>query len=399
MFCLQKSMVKSTGGCGGGGNKKVIKDMMKTIEINDPQYPIASQGNAVQSGSGPYIAVLVASIFSRLVERPGNLDLDEFRVSLHLFLQKLEKVAAYGIKMPTIYGNPCDHFLNAGDAFVKAVKLKCFKSSIQAQAMMDRASIIPIGLAEMIYRDAGFVSPTIFVRPTFIVNALNLKLPEHPYNPFGGPAYLTGQMSNLYITIAVTKGGGQEFGITLASFSKFSPLSASGMASLNHDKKFVQLMVVFDVLVVGLTTGDFLALTITGTWTGLLPIGKGFAYKAVQIDKTGTANTTLLQNIVSMVTGVSFNLVGPYSRIALIKVKADKNFTPIGWHGIHEKYKPPKRPKKLNRTITYIDKKKNTLQLMLVFSRSDSPQSRRTFVSFCQRILVTIVFDFLWLWT
>jgi hypothetical protein len=111
------------------------------------------------------------------------------------------------------------------------------------------------------------------------------------------------------------------------------------MASLNRDKFFVQIMVVFDVLVVGLTTEDFLSLIITGTWTNLLPVGKRFAYKAVQIDKTGNANTNLLQNIVPMVTGVSFNLVGPYSRIALIKVRADKFFTPIGWRGIHEKYK------------------------------------------------------------
>ena len=373
--------------------------MMKTIEINDPQYPTASEGNAVQSGSGPYIAILVASIYSRLVERPGNLDLDEFRMALHIFLQKLQKVAAYGIKVPTVYGNPCDYFLNAGDAFVKVVKLKCFKTSTQAQAMMDRASIIPIWLAEMIYRDVGFVSPITLVRPTFTVSALSLKLPEHPYNPFGGPIYLTGQMQNLYITIAVKKGGGQEFGITLASFNKFSPLSAAGMASLNRDKKFVQLMGVFDVLVVGLTTGDFLSLTITGTWTDLPPIGKGVAYKAIQIDRTGTANTTLLQNIVSMVTGVSFNLIGPYSRIAIIKVKADKNFTPIGWYGIHEKYKPPKRPKKLNTTITSISHRKDSVHSMSILSRSGSLQKERSFLSSFQRIFVTIVLSFLYLWT
>jgi hypothetical protein len=224
----------SIGGCGGGGNKKIIKDMMKTIEINDPQYPEASQGNAIQSGFGPYIALLVTSIYSRLVERPGNLNLDEFTIALHLFLQKLEKVSTYGIKVPTIYGNPCDQFLNAGDAFVKVVKLKCFKSSTQAQAMMNRASIIPIWLAKMIYQDVGFISSTIFQHTTFILSALSLKLLEHPYNPFGGPVYLTRQMYNLYITIAVAKGGGQAFGITLASFNKFSPLSASGMASLKH---------------------------------------------------------------------------------------------------------------------------------------------------------------------
>lgn len=373
--------------------------MMKFIEINDPQYPVASHGNVIQSGSGPYIALLVASIYSRLVERPGNLNLDEFRMSLHIFLQKLEKVAAFGIKVPTIYKSPSYEFLNAGDAFVKIVKLKCFKSSTQTQAMMDHASIIPILLAKMIYQDIGFISPTSFERPTFTINALSFKLPEHPVTPFGGPIYLVGQMKNLYITTAITKGGGQEFGITFASFNKFSPLSASGMASLNPDKKFMQLIVVFDILVVGLTTNDFLSLTITCTWTNLFPIGKGFAYKAVQIDKTGTANTTLLQNIVSMVSGVSFDLVGSYSRIAIIKTKADKIFTPIGWYGVHEKYKPPKNPKKMNTTKTTISYRKNIIQSILVFSKSTSQLNERTLWSYIERIFVTIFLSISYLLT
>lgn len=320
--------------------------MLKTIEFNDPQYPAASQGNAVQSGSGPYIALLTASIYSKLIERPGNLNFDEFKAALHIFLQKLDKVASYGIKVPTLIGYPYDAFLDAGDAFVKAVRMKCFKSSTQAQAMMDRASIIPVWLAEMLYRDIGFVSPALVERPMFTVGALNFKLPDHPYNPYGGPVYLMGQMGNFFATVKTNKGGGAEFGIASGCFNKFSPLSAPGTASLNRDKKFLKLIAVCDFLIVGLTTNDFLAITITGSWTGLPNLGKGVAYRAVQIDKTGTANTSMLQNIVPTVTGVSFNFAGSYARVALIKVKADKNFSPVGWQGIHEKYKPPKKPKK-----------------------------------------------------
>jgi len=370
--------------------------MMKFIETNDPQYPVASYGNIIHSGSGPCIAFLVASIYSRIVDKPGNLNLNEFRASLHIFLRKLEKIVNYGIKVPTMYINPCDVFLSAGDAFVKTVKLKCFKSSTQAQAMMDRTSIIPILLAEMIYQDVGFISPSSFELQTFTIHVLSFKLPKHPHNPLGGPIYLIGKMQNLYITIAETKGGEQEFGITFASFNKFSPLSTSGMASLNEDKKLLQLIVVFDILVIRLTTNDFQSPTITCTWTNLFPIGKGFAYKAVQIDKVGIANTNLLQNIVPMVSGVSFDLVGSYSRIELKKVKADKNFTPIGWYGIYEKYKPPNSSPKSKTTHLSINYRKNLVQSMFDFHKSGSQLNDKTFWSYIQRMFLTIVLSTLY---
>lgn len=340
------------GGCGGGGNKKTIKDMLKTMEVNDPQYPPASQGNTIQSGSGPYIALMTASIYSKLIDRAGNLNFEEFKMALHIFLQKLERVAAFGIKVPTSIASPVASFLDAGDAFLKAVKLKCFKTSTQAQAVMDRVSLIPIGLAETVYRDVGFVSPTVVDRSTFTIGTMSFKLPEHPFNPFGGPVYLTGQVGNLFATVAVRKGGGQEFGMALACFNKLSPLSLAGTASLNRDGKLSKLIVVCDVLTVGLTTTDFLSLTVTATWTELPRLDRGSAYKAVQIDKTGTANTSLLQNIVSRASGVSFDLATPYSRIAVTRVQAADDFTPVGWQNTHDKYKPPKQPKSGNTTQT-----------------------------------------------
>ena len=344
------------GGCGGGGNKKIIKDMLKTIEVNDPQYPTASQGNTIQSGSGPYIALLTASIYSKLIDRPGNLNFEEFKMALHLFLQKLEKVAAYGIKVPTTIKNPIESFLDAGDAFVKAVKLKCFKTNTQAQAVMDQVSMIPIGLAQAVFRDMSFVSPTVVDRNTFTIGTMSFKLPEQPFNPFGGPVYLTAQVANLFATVAVRKGGGQEFGMALACFNRFSPLSTAGTASLNRDKKLSKLIVICDILMVGLTPADFLSLTITGTWTELPRLNKGSAYTVVQIDKTGTANNnTLLQNIISRASGVSFDLATPYSRIAVLRVQAPDDFTPVGWENPHDtKYKPPKQPKSQNITQTVL---------------------------------------------
>lgn len=381
----------AVGGCGGGGNKKFIKDMLKTIEVNDPQYPTASQGNTIQSGSGPYIALLTANIYAKLIDRPGNLNFEEFKMALHIFLQKLEKVAAYGIKVPTTIKNPIESFLDAGDAFLKAVKLKCFKTSTQAQAVMDQVSLIPIGLAEAVFRDVGFVSPTIVDRSTFTIGTLSFKLPEHPFNPFGGPVYLTGQVGNLFATVAVRKGGGQEFGMTLACFNKFSPLSLAGTASLNRDKKLSKLVVVCDILMVGLTTTDLLSLTITGTWTELPRLNKGSAYKVVQIDRTGTANTTLLQNIVSRASGVSFDLVTPYSRIAIIRVQAPDDFTPVGWENPHDKYKPPKQPRAANTTQTAA-LPTTLIKPSLFGEKSGSPRRMLDFVSvFVSAIAVAVL--------
>lgn len=335
------------GGCGGGGNKKVIRDMMQTIAFNDPQYPAASQGNAIQSGSGPYIALLTASVYSKLIGRPMNLNFDDFKIALHIFLEKLDKVATYGVKVPTNVGTPYMAFLDAGDMFVKVVKMKCFKSGNQAQALMDRVSIIPIWLAEMVYHDDAFESPTVVEHTMFTVGALGFKLPQNPYNALGGPVYLWGQMGSFFATITVNKGNGVEFGLSAACFNKFSPLSSAGTTSLNRDKRLVKLMQVCDFSILGLTAADFFEITVTGSFTNLKKLGKGFAYKAVQVDMYGMADFGLLQNVVPTVNGVSFDFVGPYSRVCLVKLKMDKSFVPVGWQGVHEKFKPPK-----NRFIT-----------------------------------------------
>lgn len=333
---------KLGGGCGSRGNKKVIKDMMNTISFNDPQYPVASQGDAIQSGSGPYIALLTASVYSRLVSRPGNLDFNEFKRALHIFMEKLEKVAQYGIKVPTIVGTPILTFLDTGDMFVKGVKMKCFKVGTEAQVLMDQTSFIPIMLAEMIYHNNAFESPFVVDRSMFTVGALGFKLPQNPYNPLGGPAYLSGQMGSFFTTVTVDAGFGAEFGIAAACFNRWSPLSSKGEDSLNRDKKLVKLLQVCDFDIVGLTTTDMFTVTITASCTNLKKIGRGYAYKVVQLDKDGIADFDLLKNVVPTVTGVSFDFVTSYSRICLIKVKMDKNYSPVGWAGLHDKFKPPK---------------------------------------------------------
>lgn len=152
--------------------------MMGTISFNDPQYPVASQGNAIESGSGPYIALVTASIYSRFVSRPKNLNLNEFKAALHIFMEKLEKVARYGIKVPTIVGTPIMTFLDTGDMFVKAVKLKCFKTGSEAQMLMDQISYIPILLATMIYHNNAFESPSVVDKTMFTIGALGFKLPK-----------------------------------------------------------------------------------------------------------------------------------------------------------------------------------------------------------------------------
>jgi len=66
-------------------------------------------------------------------------------------------------------------------------------------------------------------------------------------------------------------------------------------------------------------------------------IGRGYAYKVVQLDKDNIANFDILNNVISIVIGVSFDFVTTYSRICFIKVKMDKNYSPVGWasFGIH----------------------------------------------------------------
>lgn len=325
--------------------------MLRTIEFNDPQYPPASQGDAVQSGLGPNIALLIASIYSKLIDRPANLNFNLFKTALHIFLLKLEKVATYGIKVPTSMGsnNPMDAFLAAGDAFLKVVKLKCFKGSIPpSQAIIDRASVIPIRLAQMVYHNNGFIFPTKIARNSFSVGALNFRTPPTSINPRAGPLYLTSQLGNFYATLTVRQGGATDFGIVSGCF-KFSPLSPNGTASITQATNFLQLIIICDFAVVGLTPSNFFDLTITGSWTGLPKIGKGFAYKVVQIDQRGIANPNLLQNIIPTVTGVTFDLPGPNARIAIVKEKADKNFAPVGWRPLNQRVKPPKsKPKQQN---------------------------------------------------
>jgi hypothetical protein len=338
---------KLGGGCFSGGNKKAIKDMMNTISFNNPQYPIASQGSAIQSGSGPYIALLTASVYSRLVSRPGNLNFNEFTTALHIYMEKLEKVAHYGIKVPTAIGTPLLTFLDAGDMFVKAVKMKCFKSGTQAQVLMDQISWIPIMLAEMIYHNNAFESPTVIDKSMFTVGSLGFKLPQNPYNPLGGPIYFSGQMGSFFATVAVSNGFGAEFGITAACFNKWSPLSFDGRESLNHDKKMIRLLQVCDFDIVGLTASDLFTITITASFTNLKKMGIGYAYKVVQLDRDGIADFDILSNVIPTVTGVSFDFVTTYSRICLVKMKMDKNYSPIGWAGLQEKFKPPKNKFKL----------------------------------------------------
>ena len=333
--------------CGSGGNKRAVKDMMNTISFNDPQYPVASQGAAIQSGSGPYIALLTASVYSRLVSRPGNFNYSDFKTALHIYMEKLEKVAHYGIKVPTTVSTPMLTFLDTGDMFVKAVKMKCFKTGTQAQALMDHASLIPIMLAELIYHNNAFVSPTVEDRSTFTVGALGFKLPQNPRNPLGGPVYLSGQMGSFYATVAVSSSFGVEFGIAAACFNKWSPLSSEGRDSLDRDKKLIKLLQVCDFNIIGLATSDLFTCTITASFTNLKKIGRGYAYKAVQLDREGIADFGILTNVVPTITGVSFDFVTTYSRICLIKTKMDRNYSPVGWAGLHEKFKPPKNMFKL----------------------------------------------------
>ncbi|KAG0620064.1 hypothetical protein M758_4G186200 [Ceratodon purpureus] len=376
---VSQAFPKLGSGCGSGGNKKAIKDMMNTISFNNPQYPIASQGSAIQSGSGPSIALLTASVYSRIISRPGNLNFDEFKMALHTYMEKLDKVAQYGIKVPTTIATPILTFLDTGDMFVKAVKMKCFKTGTQAQALMDQTSWIPILLAEMIYHNNAFESPTVVDRSMFTVGALGFKLPQNPYNPLGGPMYLSGQMGSFFATVTIDNGFGAEFGITAACFNRWSPLSSNSQDSLNRDKKLIKLLQVCDFSIVGLTISDLFTVTITASFTNLKKIGKGYAYKVVQLDRDGTANFDILSNVVPTVTGVSFDFVTTYSRICLIKMKMDKNYSPVGWGGLYEKFKPPKNKFKLAVKLEKDDIKSTT-------NYFGSNQLDHTFINYGKKI-------------
>lgn len=173
--------------------------------------------------------------------------------------------------------------------------------------------------------------------------------------------YLSGNMGSFFTTITIDQGFGAEFGVTAACFNRWSPLSKDGEDSLNRDKKLIKLLQVCDFNIVGLTMADLFTTTITASCTNLKKIGKGYAYKVVQLDKDGIADFDILKNVVPTITGVSFDFVTIYSRICLIKVKMDKNYSPVGWAGLHDNFEPPKNNFKYSLKVKEEDITTNTI--------------------------------------
>ncbi|KAL2631507.1 hypothetical protein R1flu_016193 [Riccia fluitans] len=310
-----------------GDDRAIVSKMLDTIIRVGPTVPPASSTGGQSEGPGPAYALKTACVFSEILAKPGNANnFTQLQATLDLFLRDLRLISEFGLNVGSLKGQPYDPcFYDAGNAFMQAVKSKCYKipeKNSPGQAMVtEKVSVIPNLIARTIVNDVGFRGPLSIKRKRFTAAAIRFPMSVDVYD---GPNTALGTILNLKFDITSVKTGGVPIGVAMSCFSD-SPLSGSTLGAIKVLLPFKSLVSVCDVSFTGHTDGDWGQTTIRGSWQKLGKLNKKDSYVPLVVEN-GVPIVGELKNVLASYDTAEFDFARALSRLVLIKVKGS-NFT------------------------------------------------------------------------